>query len=584
MPDVYFCSLFMGRNIILYLVFFCLCACLPNAVTGQNQQDSLAGYSYRELQFLTDQNRRDPAKSSIYMSYFLKKAQEEESSSWLAIYYRDFVFYQREEDRLPFIDSALYYAHETNDKALIGSVYLTKATVYYNRKDYQQTLDHYLKANEYIVQTDDTYNKYRVKNHIAGMKSYLGFYEEAEGLFGVCIGYFGQDEHNYNMHRGYISSLSGLAGVYTRTSRITESVQLLDRALASAKSSGFSELDIHYIVFKQGINDYFLGKYDSAIFKIEQKLPFVYENEDFASASAGEFYIGKSWWDKGDKSKAVAYFKKIDEVFEARGYIHPDLREAYELLISYYEMQGNKDQQITYIGQLLKADRVFHHNHKYLLDQIHKRWTTQELIQSKEKLEADLSTEKNRTTMVTVVAVLVLLFVFCWMYYRQRKARKTIRELIRKVRDAQDLVPPVIPIPARTKDRVKPATQLKGEVVEQLLEKLAQFEQKQKFLSPDITLDKLADRFGTNTTYLSNVINTYKKQTFSQYLNGLRIDLMVNEMITNADSVFFKYSVESLAKQLGYKSSTAFSRAFQSHVQVSPSAFIKEVSKENMVG
>lgn len=563
------------------IALFCLGPCFLETVEAQNQSDTLAKYSYRELDNLAYENRNDPLRLSLYQNYFFQKAQQENTRNWLAIYYRDFVFYQAEENRLPFIDSALYYAHQINDNALIGNVYLTKGIIYYTFKDYQQTLDHYLIANEYILQTDDVYNKYSIKNMIGGIKNYLGYYEEAEELFEECVSYFDQKEATYNMHRGYISSMMGLAWSYTKTDRIPESVQLLATARESAEKMGFSELDVHYLVFKQGINDYYLGNYDGAIQKIEQKLPFLHENEDFAWASIGEFYIGKSWWLQGEREKALPYFDKIDEVFRVHNYTHPDLREAYELLINYYKDLGNKDAQLRYIGQLVKADSVFNQNHKYLINNIYKRYTTRELILSKRKLETALYIQKNKTILIAVLSGTVLLLTMAWIYYQRRKTRKIVQELIQKVKASQVQPKPVPLVSSKImKVPVKAAIQMKDEVVERLLNKLGEFEEKKKFLRPDTTLEKLVENFETNTTYLSQVINTYKKQTFSQYLSTLRIEYLINEMVLNDDPRIFNYSIEHLAALIGYNSTSAFSRAFQKHTKVKPSAFIKEI-KEN---
>src|SRR5690606_18285572 len=130
---------------------------------------------------------------------------------------------------------------------------------------------------------------------------------------------------------------------------------------------------------KQGINDHLTGNYENAIDKIKNSLPALLENEDFAWASIGEFYIGKSWWERGDADQAIDYFKKVDQVFDTRGYTHPDLREAYELLITYYKKQDDKENQLRYIEKLVSVDSVYNRNHKYLINQLFKKYTTFEL-------------------------------------------------------------------------------------------------------------------------------------------------------------------------------------------------------------
>lgn len=607
----------LSNRYILVLLLFCLSGIPPKRSVAVDLQDSLGKYSFRQLDDLIYENRRDSLKVLDYVDYSLKKAQFDNNYEEIIHFYANYVFYQKVEDRLRFIDSALNYAHRYGDKELIGDVYLWKATVYYSLKDYESTLTYYLKANEYISQTNNTYSKYQIKNFIAALKNYMGYHDEAEVLFKECVAYFGANEKSRNAQRGLVSSLQGLSWSYTKTGRLSESNQLITKALQSARRAGFSELDTHYPVFKLGINDYYLGEYGSAISRIEQKLPFIYENEDFAWAVIGEFYLGKCYWDQGDKEKAIAYFEKVEEIFQAKNYTHPDLREAYELLINYYKEKGNKERQLHYVEQLVMVDSVYHQNHKHLIGRIHQEYTTKDLLATKKQLERALYLEKNKTMLITTVSILAISLVLGFAYYRQRKAKRAAQELIQKMKRLQaeraqfvnqrhqegevsaqvksneerSFSSPLergenqaddVSIPEKIKADRSSSLQLNDAVVEKLLHKLTKFEQKNKFLQQNITLEKLANTFGTNTTYLSSVINKHKGKTFSEYLNSLRLEYLLNEMVANPDSIFFKYSFQSIAEHLGYSSATTFSRAFQTHTGVKPSVFIKELQNEQV--
>src|SRR5690606_15483663 len=153
---------------------------------------------------------------------------------------------------------------------------------------------------------------------------------------------------------------------------------------------------------------YFLNNYDKAIQTIEEKLPFLYENEDFAWATVGNFYIGKSYWDKNEHEKAITYFEKINETFDTQHYTHPDLRESYELLINYYKSQNNKDKQLYYIEQLVKADSVYNQSYKHLIGQIHKEYETKDLLQAKQELETALYFSENKVVIISGFSVFVI--------------------------------------------------------------------------------------------------------------------------------------------------------------------------------
>lgn len=556
---------------LIYTLIF-----VSGGVFAQKSKDSLSKYSYLELDDLIFLSEEEPVKNSIYLNYYFQKATHEQSNKQLALYYKNYVFLQKEENRLAVIDSALKYAYKTHDKALIGNVYLTKGTIFHTTKDYENTLDNYLTAYDYISQTDDTYNKYRIKNHVGVIKNYLGYYDDAESLFKECIAYFGKDEKSYNMQRGYVSSLEGLAWTYTKTNRIQESNEVLQTALTSIQNADFSELDGHYIVFKQGINDYFSAHYDDAIYKIEEKLPFLHENEDFAWATIGDFYIGKSYWDKNEHEKAIVYFEKINDVFNNQNYTHPDLREGYELLINYYKNKNDKDQQLYYVEQLVKADSVYNLNYKHLISQIHKKYEIKDLLLAKQELETALYFQKYRVIIISAIAIFLLGIGSVAYFVQQKKAKKTAQELIKAMKEVQNQKEVI----AKTIAPRKPTQQVSDETVRMILKNLNAFEEKQFFLRRNISLASMAKDFKTNTAYLSSIINQYKNSAFTDYINNLRIQYIITEMINTDYETLINISLDVYAEKAGYTNLTTFSRAFQKQTKVSPAIFLKELRYE----
>ena len=67
-------------------------------------------------------------------------------------------------------------------------------------------------------------------------------------------------------------------------------------------------------------------------------------------------------------------------------------------------------------------------------------------------------------------------------------------------------------------------------IIENILRQLDVFETQNKFLSKDVSLNEIAKKFETNSTYLSKVINLKKDKNFSQYINDLRINFAIKEL------------------------------------------------------
>lgn len=111
-----------------------------------------------------------------------------------------------------------------------------------------------------------------------------------------------------------------------------------------------------------------------------------------------------------------------------------------------------------------------------------------------------------------------------------------------------------------------------------LLQGLEKFEASKRFTNKDMSLGKLAAQLGTNTKYLSEVINRNKEKNFNSYINELRINYITNKI--KSDSNYLNYKVSYLAEECGFSSHSTFATVFKSIVGVSPSLFVEFVREE----
>jgi YesN/AraC family two-component response regulator len=112
-----------------------------------------------------------------------------------------------------------------------------------------------------------------------------------------------------------------------------------------------------------------------------------------------------------------------------------------------------------------------------------------------------------------------------------------------------------------------------------LLQKLYRFEQGNKFINPNISLASLAGALGTNTQYLSELINKQKNKNFNTYINELRINFIIKRILE--DRKLANYKIAALAEEAGFSSHSLFSKVFKQVTNMSPSEFIHEHQKSN---
>lgn len=116
--------------------------------------------------------------------------------------------------------------------------------------------------------------------------------------------------------------------------------------------------------------------------------------------------------------------------------------------------------------------------------------------------------------------------------------------------------------------------------------KVVQYVEKEEgFLDPDITLISLADKLNVGQTLLGRIIHDSTGHSFSEYINGLRIERAVQLLVDNPDGegkaslrgrghdVDF---IASIASQCGYKTVAAFLKNFSQVMTVSFSKWLEE--------
>lgn len=129
-------------------------------------------------------------------------------------------------------------------------------------------------------------------------------------------------------------------------------------------------------------------------------------------------------------------------------------------------------------------------------------------------------------------------------------------------------------LPTETAEPLAPAT-ADGETEESDNERIKAFsEQLEKlftvdkvYLEPRLRLVDLAQKLGTNRTYLSNFFNKERQTTFYEFVNGYRISHSEN-LLTTTD-----YTLDVVAELSGFNSLSTFRRAFSVKNNCSPQEY-----------
>lgn len=559
----------------LKISIFALLLCLSSAYSQHTQTiANVKTHSYKEIEARYRSAGTDTLKSAIYAAAYLQKARENHDAEKMAKGYEYLYECNYKSDLgLVYIDSLIAISKNLTTETYPALGYILKAEHYSYKRNFIAALDNHVIAYKYAQKTNNKDFIYEIKFNIGLLKKRLGYYDESFKILKDCKQYF--KENNYNT--AYLTSLFALSDYYVRKEKLDSASYTNNLGYKESSLPENSKMR-NYFVLEEGVVQYHKKKYQASIDSISKVLPIIIANNDRANEAMIYYYLGRDYIGLGRKEKAIPYFIKVDSIFSIVEELHPDTRKGYEILIDYYDSKKDIKKQLYYIERLLRLDSVLNTSYRHLSKKIIVEYDTPLLLSQKEKIITDLN-KKDKLSLFKIGGLLfsvVVLSGFVFFYYKRQKQYRINFEKLLEVKDHhKDETVKIDKVPNPTV-----SLGLQQNVIDTILAKLHQFEKDQLFLKNDCTVAKVAKDFETNSTYLSKVINSYKGQNFSAYLNELRIDYTIDKI--KNDPKFRRYSVNAIAEEVGYNNTESFSKAFFKKAGIYPSYFINNLKSDSV--
>ena len=549
----------------------------------------LSEKSYDELSktFETLKSKNDTLTTKLYAEAFLLKAKEENNIIKKADGY-DMLAYMftrtsKYEQALKYADSIITITKDKNDYEYPAKAHLLKANILGSQSDFQESMNELAKANIQANKNGNEEQQYQIKYFIALLKNNLGEYEESLKIFKSVVEYYETKyQENKEYEEEYIRSLYAYGNAFNIL-EVYDSVQKINNkairlSLKSRDSSLYDRL-----LLSSAIVHYNKEEYQSGLDSIK-KLQKLNTNKQLGIGTKIRInlYLGRIYYGQKKLDSSLLYLKKVDASTFKENYFFPSVRENYELLIKYYKDKKDIEQQLFYINRLLAVDSILDNDVKYLSRQINDEYSKPNLILEKQQIIESL--EKNNITKIVVlvilsVFVLLLIIIIIRNKKKQKIYQKRFQELLENKR-SDDTTPTK---EKETQSIIETAPKdigISEIIVNDILKNLAKFEENNDFLQSNISVASLSKRFKTNSKYLSKVINMNKNKSFSNYVNELRINYVIEELKVN--SKFRRYTIRAIANEIGFNTTEAFSKSFYKTTGIYPSFFMKQLEKQEI--
>ncbi len=497
-----------------------------------------------------------------YIDLYIYKAKKEKSAIKIATGYKiHYEYYKNRFKAAPYLDSIL--AVKNNPYRYYNYfAYGEKAMLYRFKNDTKKAIEYYKRAEEIAEKIGHVFGVYWVKYELASIK----------------MNYHQKEEVVQDLIEVYDFCQKNEGEKYELLENNT--LIILSRVLLLLKKNDLAIKYLEYWQEKHYNNSKVLKKYFSLInwgIYLHQKEYYKASTDSLAKGLKlhNEYFKLKSdvheiyyhlylndlkYYGIGN----IKYLLKSDSLYTNTRdtLLNRNRLRIYPLLIDYYrdEYINDVEKQIFYANRLIKLDSTYDARNKDVLGTF-KKYDIEKIKKQKEDLEKEIENVANQKRLLVFIISISLLILIYFLWKKKQKNR-----LKKVVNNSEDAV---------IESENNKEKSLSNDVIEDILSKLDKFEKSEGFIKKKYTLQILAKELETNSTYLSKIINQEKGESFSNYINNLKISYITEKL--EKDSKFRNYTIKALAEEAGFNTTQSFTKAFEKKHQKSILDFIEKL-------
>jgi len=323
------------------------------------------------------------------------------------------------------------------------------------------------------------------------------------------------------------------------------------------------------------------GQYDKAIARMDKSKDFIHSSD--TELYNANYYYAVCYQKKNDYKKSLEYAESgLKNILVLNSFQNYEL-ELYKIASENAQKLGLTEKENYYLKKYSEGAQKINYQEKAafmakLYDQDVVKPLTEELIL------------KDKNSYYLWSGLVLVLFLsgnyVVYSIYKSKRYKKHFDAVIARLEENYqnpNLVEVTEPelsneiSEIEEKQPSKNTITISEETEQKILKKLENFERKMQFLSPDVSLGKIAQDFKTNAYYITYVIKFHKNTNFNGYINKLRIDYITHKLKYNSE--YTNYKIEYLTQESGFSSYSTFKRIFTKETGIDPSKFIEYLKK-----
>lgn len=510
---------------------------------------------------------------------FCISAQENDSQDAIAYIKQAGLLYDNEdyEKSMFYYDKAEQIAKKSHHDSLLSIIYARKGHIHLRDGKNKDALDAYSKALDITELTGHKEIEIKANSGLIVILKRMNRLDKALKTARRSLKLI----PNTNLYKkgAHASILILTSEVYLDKEQYDSTLYYIEKGLDISKELGYKEaiLDLY---IKKGMVYYYQKKYDISLdflFKAKNILSQQEINNKTYPVINTNYFIASCYYQQKFYDKAINVLTNSINNFSENDSLKPPAIRSHLLLAHCYNEKKEHKKANLWSNKYVKLNESYQKDKDQTVDIIHEKETNR-LQKEIVTLKASQTKDKQAKNLIFWILLITLTTLACivFMYIKKQRSNKTLfNKLMKEINDLEFIKQTTINKKESSKEII-----IDDQKINEIIKGLEKLEIQEYFLKSECNLRSMAKKLKTNATYLSKIINIHKEKNFTDYINDLRIEYVLKRL--KDDKKFRSFSIQSIASEIGYKSSYSLVKHFKVKTGINPSYYIKSLDKQHL--
>ncbi|MDD5571253.1 MAG: AraC family transcriptional regulator [Bacteroidales bacterium] len=498
------------------------------------------------------------------------------------------------KEALKSYNKSLQIYKELNDKNNIASLLMNIGIIFKSKNQYKEAEDNYQKALVIFYELNNKEEISRITNNLGNLYLNWGKNETALKYYQQSLKISEELKNKELM----ATTLNNIGIVYLNIGKYNDALKNFTSAL-----NFLDELKNNPIIAKINNN---IGNIYEKENDFQKALYYYKKSYDLTDKKSSESVamalnnIGNTYTKLGNYNVALQYLKQSIKITDSVNIYGDGNMANYKDIACLYQKMNDYKTANKYLNQYYALkDSVYNKETHRQIMEINTKYETERKDKEIKLLntQKELNKAEYNKRIIFLISAFILIIVALIFYYNKIKSDKNLafknfeivkseNEILKSkqtqlINKNKLIIETKISEETSFENNIKPQAEkyssspLTDIQKHELINKITEAMEKDRvYTDIGLNINDFSKKLNTNRMYVSNVINETFNKNFTNFINEYRVK-EARRLLSDVESQ--KYTLETIAKSVGFKSRSVFIGAFKIYTGITPSFYRKTI-------